>query len=213
MRMLAHWRFWIRTWHEWWRKTAFACNISTSSCTRTRSSTKHALSKRVWVLFHTKKQIYIQLTWFEDDCRKLSLKCYLLGCFSFFEMSKTMPQRVTTYLIMQLSWKYCSVIIQKLATGYITCMFILSEYRNPCHCHTLDLYVQKVPKLLHIIIYKVMINNNNNILSLFSAFSLPNGCLKALQIITPGHWALIHSLNHLSSQGSIQPCATNVLLG
>ena len=36
----------------------------------------------------------------------------------------------------------------------------------------------------------------------------------ASKIITPGHWALIHSLNHLSSLGSIQPvkqiCATRL---
>ena len=32
-------------------------------------------------------------------------------------------------------------------------------------------------------------------------------------ITTPGHWALNHSLNRLSSLRSMQPCATNVLLG
>ena len=41
------------------------------------------------------------------------------------------------------------------------------------------------------------------------ALFTPGGRPKALHIITPGHWALIHTLNHLNSLlGSIQPCAT-----
>ena len=40
----------------------------------------------------------------------------------------------------------------------------------------------------------------------YIALFTPGGHPKALHIITPGHWALNHSLNHLSSLvGSIQP--------
>ena len=46
----------------------------------------------------------------------------------------------------------------------------------------------------------------------YIALFTPGGCPKALHIITPGQWALIHSLNHLSSlMGSIQPCATLIM--
>ena len=48
------------------------------------------------------------------------------------------------------------------------------------------------------------------IVSFYKAFFTPEGRPKALDIITPGHCALYHSLNHLSSLGSIQPCATNM---
>ena len=57
---------------------------------------------------------------------------------------------------------------------------------------------------MYYIILLIIIN------SLFIALFTPEGRPKALHIITPGHWALNHSLNHLSSLGSIQPCATNM---
>ena len=55
-------------------------------------------------------------------------------------------------------------------------------------------------------------NNNNQFL--YSAFHTRRASQSASNIITPGHWALNHSLNHLSSLGSIQPvrqiCATRL---
>ena len=49
-------------------------------------------------------------------------------------------------------------------------------------------------------------NNNNNIRPfLYSAFHARGVSQSASNIITPGHWALNHSLNHLSSLGSMQP--------
>ena len=43
----------------------------------------------------------------------------------------------------------------------------------------------------------------------YIALFTPGGCPQGLHTITPGHWPLIHSLNHLSSLvRSIQPCAT-----
>ena len=50
------------------------------------------------------------------------------------------------------------------------------------------------------------ISNNNNNNRFYIALFTPGGRPKALHIITPGHWALNHSLNHLSSLvGSMQP--------
>ena len=39
----------------------------------------------------------------------------------------------------------------------------------------------------------------------YKALFTPRGRPKALHIITPGHWALNHSLNHLNFLGSMQP--------
>ena len=44
------------------------------------------------------------------------------------------------------------------------------------------------------------------------ALFTPKGCSQsASDIITPGHWALIQSLNHLSFLGSIQPVCDNYM--
>ena len=48
-------------------------------------------------------------------------------------------------------------------------------------------------------------NNNNQFFIYISTFHTRRASQSASNIITPGHWAFIHSLNHLSSLGSIQP--------
>ena len=52
--------------------------------------------------------------------------------------------------------------------------------------------------------------NNNNDRFLHSALHTLKGVSKRFHIITPGHWALILSLNHLSSLESIQPVQPNM---